>query len=62
MFDSGFNTAHTHPSATELALVVKGRMITEFVLGTGARKIRNEHNTWGQLPCALLDHKRVIMS
>ncbi|PVH83674.1 hypothetical protein DL98DRAFT_512864 [Cadophora sp. DSE1049] len=44
---SGFNTPHTHPSATELALVVKGRMITEFVLGTGARKIRNEHNTWG---------------
>ncbi|KAH7407449.1 spherulin-1A [Cadophora sp. MPI-SDFR-AT-0126] len=43
----GFNTPHTHPSATELALVVKGRMITEFVLGTGARKIRNEHNTWG---------------
>jgi hypothetical protein len=38
---SGFNTPHTHPRATELAIVVKGRMISEFVQETGARKIRN---------------------
>jgi hypothetical protein len=39
--NSGFNTPHTHPRATELAIVVKGRMISEFVQETGARKIRN---------------------
>jgi hypothetical protein len=45
----GFNTPHTHPRATELALVVKGRMISEFVAETGARKIRNEHNTFSMV-------------
>jgi hypothetical protein len=42
----GFNTPHTHPRATELALLVKGRMISEFVAETGARKIRNEHQPY----------------
>ncbi|KAH6673059.1 RmlC-like cupin domain-containing protein [Halenospora varia] len=42
----GFNTPHTHPRATELSIVVKGRMISEFVAETGARKIRNEHQTY----------------
>jgi hypothetical protein len=45
----GFNTPHTHPRATELALVAKGRMISEFVAETGARKIRNEHNTFSMV-------------
>lgn len=34
----GFNTPHTHPRTTELALVVKGRIMSEFVAETGARK------------------------
>ncbi|KAJ4358426.1 uncharacterized protein N0V89_003009 [Didymosphaeria variabile] len=42
----GFNTPHTHNRATELAIIVKGRMITEFVTETGVRKIRAEHNTY----------------
>ncbi|KAH8897338.1 spherulin-1A [Thozetella sp. PMI_491] len=45
----GFNTPHTHPRATELAVVVKGRMISEFVAETGARKIRNEHDTYSMV-------------
>ncbi|KAF1964816.1 RmlC-like cupin [Bimuria novae-zelandiae CBS 107.79] len=42
----GFNTPYTHNRATELAIVVKGRMITEFVTETGTRKIRAEHSTY----------------
>ncbi|KAH8670369.1 spherulin-1A [Tricladium varicosporioides] len=45
----GFNTPHTHPRATELSIVVKGRMISEFVAETGARKIRNEHQTYSMV-------------
>lgn len=45
----GFNTPHTHPRATELSIVVKGRMISEFVAETGARKIRNVHNTYSMV-------------
>jgi hypothetical protein len=48
-YDSGFNTPHTHLRATELTLLVKGRMISEFVAETGARKIRNEHNAYSMV-------------
>lgn len=47
--NSGFNTPHTHPRATELAIVVKGRMISEFVAEMFARKIRNEHGTYSMV-------------
>ncbi|CZR52953.1 related to spherulin 1A precursor [Phialocephala subalpina] len=45
----GFNTPHTHPRATEIAILVKGNMISEFVQETGARKIRNEHKTFSMV-------------
>lgn len=37
----GMNTAHVHNRATELNVIVKGRLITNFVLENGARPIEN---------------------
>ncbi|KAL3471045.1 RmlC-like cupin domain-containing protein [Aspergillus californicus] len=37
----GMNTAHVHNRATELNVVVKGRLVTNFVLENGARPIEN---------------------
>lgn len=37
----GMNTAHVHPRATELNVVVKGRLVTNFVMENGARPIEN---------------------
>ncbi|KAL8654765.1 MAG: hypothetical protein Q9210_001298 [Variospora velana] len=40
----GFNTPHTHPRSTELNLVVRGTLETQFTCENGARTI---HNTLG---------------
>ncbi|KAL4864700.1 hypothetical protein BDV12DRAFT_200863 [Aspergillus spectabilis] len=37
----GMNTAHVHNRATELNVIVKGRLVTNFVLENGARPIEN---------------------
>lgn len=37
----GMNTAHVHNRATELNIVVKGRLVTNFVLENGAKPIEN---------------------
>ncbi|KAL2816660.1 RmlC-like cupin domain-containing protein [Aspergillus granulosus] len=37
----GMNTAHVHNRATELNVVVKGRLVTNFVLENGAAPIEN---------------------
>lgn len=37
----GFNTPHTHPRATEVNIVVEGRLATEFILENGAPTIFN---------------------
>ncbi|CAM1508981.1 Fc.00g027200.m01.CDS01 [Cosmosporella sp. VM-42] len=37
----GMNTAHVHNRATELNVVVKGRLVTNFVIENGARPIEN---------------------
>lgn len=42
----GFNTPHTHPRATELNLVIKGRLGTEFILENGATPISNTLDTY----------------
>ncbi|KAL2842059.1 RmlC-like cupin domain-containing protein [Aspergillus pseudoustus] len=37
----GMNTAHVHNRATELNVVVKGRLVTNFVLENGAKPVEN---------------------
>ncbi|KAG7132911.1 Spherulin-1A like protein [Verticillium longisporum] len=37
----GMNTAHVHPRATELNVVVKGRLVTNFVIENGVEPIEN---------------------
>ncbi|KAL4882143.1 RmlC-like cupin domain-containing protein [Aspergillus karnatakaensis] len=37
----GMNTAHVHNRATELNVVVKGRLVTNFVLENGAAPVEN---------------------
>ncbi|KAM0327196.1 hypothetical protein ACHAQA_006329 [Verticillium albo-atrum] len=37
----GMNTAHVHPRATELNVVVKGRLVTNFVIENGVKPIEN---------------------
>lgn len=41
----GFNTPHTHPRSAELNLVVKGRLISQFILENGARTVSNTLET-----------------
>ena len=36
-----FNTPHTHPRSSEINVVVKGSLITEFTLENGARSVAN---------------------
>ncbi|OAQ98607.1 hypothetical protein LLEC1_01214 [Akanthomyces lecanii] len=42
----GMNTAHVHPRATELNVVVQGRLVTNFVLENGAAPVANTLNTF----------------
>ncbi|KAJ4155550.1 hypothetical protein LMH87_000789 [Akanthomyces muscarius] len=42
----GMNTAHVHPRATELNVVVQGRLVTEFVLENGAKPVANTLSTF----------------
>ncbi|KGQ11572.1 Spherulin-1A [Beauveria bassiana D1-5] len=42
----GMNTAHVHPRATELNIVVQGRLVTNFVLENGAPPVANTLNTF----------------
>ncbi|KAM0425804.1 hypothetical protein ACHAPT_009055 [Fusarium lateritium] len=42
----GMNTAHVHNRATELNIIVKGRLVTNFVLENGARPIENTMDTF----------------
>ncbi|KAK7416535.1 hypothetical protein QQX98_005139 [Neonectria punicea] len=42
----GMNTAHVHNRATELNIIVKGRLVTNFVLENGARPIENTMSTY----------------
>ncbi|KAF5002534.1 hypothetical protein FGRMN_299 [Fusarium graminum] len=42
----GMNTAHVHNRATELNIVVKGRLVTNFVLENGVRPIQNTMDTF----------------
>ncbi|RDW90744.1 germin family protein [Aspergillus mulundensis] len=37
----GMNTPHVHNRATELNVVVKGRLVTNFILENGARPVEN---------------------
>ncbi|KAM0797160.1 spherulin-1A [Usnea florida] len=41
----GFNTPHTHPRSSEINVVVKGSLITEFTLENGARGVANRLDT-----------------
>lgn len=49
----GFNTPHTHPRSAELNLVVKGRLVTQFVLENGARTVTNTLETLQMTPFPL---------
>ena len=40
----GFNTPHTHPRSSEINVVVKGSLITEFTVENGAKTITNKLN------------------
>lgn len=40
----GMNTPHVHPRATELNVVVEGRLVTNFFLENGAKPIANTLN------------------
>lgn len=42
----GMNTAHVHPRATELNIIVQGRLVTNFVLENGAKPVANTMNTF----------------
>ncbi|OAA70732.1 spherulin-1B precursor [Akanthomyces lecanii RCEF 1005] len=42
----GMNTAHVHPRATELNVVVQGRLVTQFVLENGAKPVANTLSTF----------------
>jgi len=42
----GMNTAHVHPRATELNIIVKGRLVTNFVIGNGLEHIANTMETF----------------
>ncbi|RSL53539.1 hypothetical protein CEP53_007734 [Fusarium sp. AF-6] len=42
----GMNTAHVHNRATELNIIVKGRLVTNFVIENGAKPIQNTMDTW----------------
>ncbi|OAA57746.1 spherulin-1B precursor [Cordyceps fumosorosea ARSEF 2679] len=42
----GMNTAHVHPRATELNVVVQGRLVTNFVLENGAAPVANTMSTF----------------
>ncbi|EWZ27952.1 RmlC-like cupin domain-containing protein [Fusarium oxysporum Fo47] len=42
----GMNTAHVHNRATELNIVVKGRLVTNFVVENGAKPIANTMDTF----------------
>ena len=37
----GFNTPHTHPRSSEINVVVKGSLVTEFTLENGAHTVTN---------------------
>ncbi|KAI9371587.1 RmlC-like cupin domain-containing protein [Aspergillus egyptiacus] len=42
----GMNTAHVHNRATELNVVVQGRLVTNFVLENGAAPVQNTLSTY----------------
>ncbi|KAM5345990.1 hypothetical protein ACJ41O_011851 [Fusarium nematophilum] len=42
----GMNTAHVHNRATELNIIVKGRLVTNFIIENGARLIQNTMDTF----------------
>ncbi|KAJ6786157.1 hypothetical protein PWT90_00719 [Aphanocladium album] len=42
----GMNTAHVHNRATELNIIVQGRLVTNFVLENGAKPIANTMDTF----------------
>jgi oxalate decarboxylase/phosphoglucose isomerase-like protein (cupin superfamily) len=42
----GMNTAHVHNRATELNIIVKGRLVTNFVVENGAKPIANTMDTF----------------
>ncbi|KAG9250992.1 spherulin-1B precursor [Emericellopsis atlantica] len=42
----GMNTAHVHPRATELNIVVKGRLVTNFIVNNGLDHIANTMDTF----------------
>ncbi|KAF4984481.1 hypothetical protein FZEAL_329 [Fusarium zealandicum] len=42
----GMNTAHVHNRATELNIIVQGRLVTNFVIENGAKPIENTMDTW----------------
>ncbi|KAF4956714.1 hypothetical protein FSARC_11482 [Fusarium sarcochroum] len=42
----GMNTAHVHNRATELNIIVKGRLVTNFVIENGAKPIANTMDTF----------------
>ncbi|KAF6528415.1 hypothetical protein HZS61_008717 [Fusarium oxysporum f. sp. conglutinans] len=42
----GMNTAHVHNRATKLNIVIKGRLVTSFVVENGAKPIANTMDTF----------------
>ncbi|KAG8664234.1 hypothetical protein FPOAC2_14593 [Fusarium poae] len=42
----GMNTAHVHNRATELNIIVKGRLVTNFVVENGVKPIANTMDTF----------------
>jgi oxalate decarboxylase/phosphoglucose isomerase-like protein (cupin superfamily) len=42
----GMNTAHVHPRGTELNIVVKGRLVTNFIIENGLPLIANTMETF----------------
>ncbi|GKT91397.1 spherulin-1B precursor [Colletotrichum tofieldiae] len=42
----GMNTAHVHNRATELNVIVKGRLVTNFIIENGLAPIANTMNTF----------------
>jgi hypothetical protein len=40
------NTAHVHNRATELTIVFKGRLVTNFIVENGAKPIANTMDTF----------------
>ena len=41
----GFNTPHSHPRGSEVNAVIKGSLITEFILENGAHSVANKIDT-----------------